>query len=91
MPFWRPFLHGNRAEKLDRKKKMILTRAAHQDYWIRKTSKFIFSDAEKDLFYLFIYFCFVMQSLLFFVRSSVSGFQPSDGAKINVSAARYGL
>lgn len=66
MPFWRPLVHGNRADKPERKKKMISTRAPQRDYWIRETSKFIFLDAKKCLF------AFVMQSLLLFSCEIIS-------------------
>lgn len=69
MPFWRPLVHGNRADKPERtkeKKKMISTRAPQQDYLIRQTSKFIFLDAEEH------FFLFVMQSLLLFFCEIIS-------------------
>lgn len=45
----RPWQQSRQTGK-KKKKKTISTRAPQRDYWIRKTSKFIFSDAKKYLF-----------------------------------------
>lgn len=59
VPFWRPFLHSNNADKLERKKIIILTRVLQHDYWICKTRKFISSDVKREFYAWWCnnYFC----------------------------------